>query len=506
MRSIVMEGAGAAPSHGDAQAGGQGWTAIVLAGSRAEKDPLAAHFELPLKALVPIAGAPMISHVVRCLDRCPSVARIVIIAQQPELLDCLDLQFLSDRCPVHWAAGKDGIAESLTMLAGTKVAPWPVFVTTADNPLLTPEIVEHFLARSGASDVSLAVVDRETLSASYPHSRRTWLRFRAGAYTGANLFTARTPSSAEGLKVLARAEASRKKQLRLLWHFGPALALRAVTRTMSLQQVVGRVGIRLGLKPAVVVLPFAEAGIDVDSVEDWRLADRLLSQKRAPRPDAPLLPVTVFDLDRTLTRRGTYTAFLLYAAWRRASWRLLLAPLAVFAFLAHLCGVLSRKALKERLQALFLGGQVPRGEVARLAEGFVGRLRFHGDAVRKIEDERRAGRRIVLATAANAFYVEAIANLLGIDEVVCTQSMWDGDYLTPRIAGENCHGRDKLAMLKAHFRAAGLDARSLHIRFFSDHPSDRPVFCWANEAYVVNPPRRFRPHAAAAGWQILNWT
>jgi HAD superfamily hydrolase (TIGR01490 family) len=494
-----------AAAPGDAQAGRPGWTAIVLAGSRPEKDPLAAHFGLPLKALVPVAGAPMISHVVRALAQCPAITRVVIVAQRPEWLDLPELRGVSDRCPVHWIAGKDGIAESLATLVGTKAAPWPLLITTADNPLLTKPMVEHFLARSEAADFSFAVVARELLSAHYPGSRRTWLRFRGGAYTGANLFAARTPGCAEVLRVMARAEASRKNQLRLLWHFGPLLALAAWVRTLSLERFVERAATRFGLKPAVVSLPFAEAGIDVDSLEDWRFADRLLSSA-APPPDAPPLPVTVFDLDRTLTRRGTYTAFLLYAAWRRAPWRLLLTPLAVCAFLAYLCGASSRKGLKERLQALFLGARAPRGRVAGLAAEFVGRLRFHADALRAIEAERRAGRRIVLATAANAFYVEAIARELGIDEIVCTQSTWDGDYLTPRIAGENCHGREKLAMLQAHFSAAGLDPRSLHVRFFSDHPSDRPVFRWANEAYVVNPPRRFRSHAAAAGWPVLNWT
>ena len=478
------------------------WTAIVLAGSRAGRDPLATHFSLPLKAIVPVAGVPMIAHVVRSLTQCPSVARILIVAQQPELLVGPELRQLGQEFPIEWAAGKDGIAETVEALAGSDAAPWPVLVTTADHPLLTPEMVEHFLARSEASDASVGVVARDLLAARYPRSRRTWLRFRAGDYTGANLFTARTPRAAEALKVMARAESSRKNQLKLLWHFGPGLALGALTRTMTLGQVVERVGMRLGLKPAAVVLPFAEAGIDVDALEDWRFADRLLSP---PALADASLPVTVFDLDRTLTRSGTYTPFLLYAAWHRAPWRLLLAPLAVLGFAAHVAGLIGRKALKEWLQALFLGGKVPRGDVARLAADFVRRLRFHDDAIRKIEAERRQGRRIVLATAANAFYVEAIASALGIDDIVCTQSMWNGDYLTPRIAGENCHGRAKLAMLLAHFRAAGLDDRSLHVRFFSDHPSDQPVFRWANEAYVVNPPRKFRSRAAEAGWRVLNW-
>ena len=53
---------------------------------------------------------------------------------------------------------------------------------------------------------------------------------------------------------------------------------------------------------------------------------------------------------------------------------------------------------------------------------------------------------------------------------------------------------------------AGEARESLHIRFFSDHPSDEPVLRWADEAYVVNPRRRFRARAVDAGWPVLNWS
>ena len=76
----------------------------------------------------------------------------------------------------------------------------------------------------------------------------------------------------------------------------------------------------------------------------------------------------------------------------------------------------------------------------------------------------------------------------------------------PRIDGENCHGRDKLAMLEAYFEQAGLPRESVHIRFFTDHPSDEPVLRWADESYVVNPRGQFRARAAAAGWPVLSWS
>ena len=56
--------------------------------------------------------------------------------------------------------GGNGIAESIVMVAGTEAAPWPVLITTADHPLLTVEMIEHFLRESSRSDASIGVVER----------------------------------------------------------------------------------------------------------------------------------------------------------------------------------------------------------------------------------------------------------------------------------------------------------------------------------------------------------
>lgn len=497
------------PVHAGGAPSGAVWTAVLLAGTRSEADPLASQFHVGMKALVPVAGAPMIGHVVRTLAASPSIGRILILAQDLELLRGGDLSWIGDMPQVELCVSGSGIAESLVEVVGTAAAPYPVLVTTADHPLLTVDMIEYFIRKSRDSDVSLGVVDRHLLARHYPESRRTWLRFADGDYTGANLFTVRTDRAADGLRVLARAETHRKSQLRLLRHFGPGLAIGALTRTLSLHEAVDRGGGRFGLKAATVVMPFAEAGIDVDRPDDRTLAERILSERPSPAPRrGDPVAVSVFDLDRTVTRRGTYTAFLLHCARARSPWRLGLAPAAAVHFLVHLLGGSSRKRLKERLQSLFLGGRVEREELAGLARAFSGRLRssgFHEGALRRIAEEKAQGRRIVLATAANAFYVDEIARELGIDEIVCTRSVWDGDHLLPRIDGENCHGGEKLAMLEDHFGRSGLDRGALHVRFFSDHQSDGPVLRWADEAIVINPRRNLRAYAAAAGWGVLIW-
>ena len=457
---------------------------------------------------MPVAGEPMVGHVVRTLLDCPSVARIVIVSQEPETIAANGLNGIAQSPRVFAAPGGNGIAESIVLVAGTEAAPWPVLITTADHPLLTVEMVEHFLDASSRSDASIGVVEREVLLGRYPRSRRTWLKFKGGSYTGANLFTARKPQTAEGLRVLASAETDRKSQLKMLWRFGLVLAIGGLARALTIEKAVLRGGRRFGLKVIAVPLPFADAGIDVDRAADHEAVSRIFEERALPAEQAASVKVSIFDLDRTITKRGTYTAFLLHAARRRKPARLLLAPLAIALFLQYAVRGCSRTRLKERLQRLFLGSRMKRRDVEALAEDFARRLGSGGyfaDAVARIESERAEGRRIVLATAANAFYAEAIGTALGIDEIVSTRSRWDEGHLLARIDGENCHGENKLRMVAAHFEGAGHARTSLHVRVFTDHESDKPLIRWADEAFIVNPRGRFRAEACRAGWPVLNW-
>lgn len=493
---------------GSPLAGESAWTAIVLAGSRPGADPLASRLGLPFKALVPVVAEPMISRVVRTLLGCERIGRVLIISQEPKLLADKALGGLAQDPRIALAAGRPDIAGSIAAVIGTDEAPWPVLVTTADHPLLTAEMVDHFLDASAGADASFGVVERSVVLARFPETRRTWIRFGRGAYTGANLFTLRTDRSSAAVDLFARAEADRKRKLRLLWHFGPALAIGAAARAISLAGVTLRLGRRLGIRIEAVSLPFPEAGIDVDRAEDLALAERVLGARAEQGGKRPGTGVSVFDLDRTLTRRGTFTAFLLYAARRRAAWRLLLTPVAMVHFLRCASRRIDRKRLKERLQQMFIGERAARGEVEALAADYARRLRrrgFNRQGLAQMEEERRQGRRIVLATAANAFYANAIGHELGVDEVVCTQSAWEGDALLARIEGENCYGEDKLAMLRARLERPELPRAAIHVRFFSDHRSDACSLRWADQAFVVNPRRRLRAYAEQQGWPVLNW-
>jgi phosphatidylglycerophosphate synthase/GTP:adenosylcobinamide-phosphate guanylyltransferase len=256
------------------------WTAIVLAGKRPDSDPLAASLNEPYKALVRVCDRPMLDHVLSALLRAPEIGRIVVVAQDPDILFDGSGVWRSHLSQVSGARSMGGISESIADVLASGRAPWPVLVTTADHPLLSPDIIREFLAGAGSSDVAVGAVERRTVLARFPATRRTWLKFSEGAYSGANLYALSSESALQALALWAKAERDRKHAARLFWHFGPILALRALTRTISFAEALRRAGQNLGVVATLVPLGAPEAAIDVDKPEDHQLVEWIMISER----------------------------------------------------------------------------------------------------------------------------------------------------------------------------------------------------------------------------------
>ncbi|MVW58198.1 HAD-IB family phosphatase [Sphingomonas chungangi] len=219
--------------------------------------------------------------------------------------------------------------------------------------------------------------------------------------------------------------------------------------------------------------------------------------------------IAIYDMDRTITRTGTYTPFLIHAALHRAPWRLLFLPFALLAMLGYALKMMTRARLKEINQSLLLGRRISRADLAPLTASFAERvwqLNTLPGALRQIEEDRAAGRRLVLATASYRLYVEAIAAKLRFDDVIATNSIIGIDArVTAKIDGENCYGPAKLRMIESWFRAEGIDRAKVKVRFYSDHASDAPVMEWADEPFAANPSTKMRALSAKRGWPIVDW-
>jgi GTP:adenosylcobinamide-phosphate guanylyltransferase len=248
-----------------------GVTALLLAGRRPGVDALAASRGETLKALIPVAGVPMVKRVVDTLLASP-VGEIRVMTQDIDPIAAV----LPASPRIGFLKSGDGIARSVAAAAGSGHAPFPLFVTTADHALLTPETIAAFLHGAQGADVAVGMVERAVVRSRFPNNQRTWLRFARGAWTGANLFYFAGPEALPVIESWAAVEQDRKKGWKLILRFGIGLLLRSMTRTITLQAAVARAGRRFGAKVRMVPLADPLAAVDVDKPSDLELAEAVL--------------------------------------------------------------------------------------------------------------------------------------------------------------------------------------------------------------------------------------
>ena len=248
------------------------WNAIVLAGSRPGTDPFAARYGTDLKALIPVGGTPMVARPVAALLQSPEIGHIRVLAQQPERIEPALPN--DDRLTVE-ASGQT-IASTLDAILCSPETRFPLLVTTADHALLDAAMVADFCAKAEGADVALGLVERKSLMARLPDSQRTWLQFRGGAYSGANLFAFGSADAAKAVALWRSVEQDRKKGWRLILALGPGALLGAALRIRTLDQTLASIGQRLGLTIRKVELGNPLAAVDVDKPSDHALVTAII--------------------------------------------------------------------------------------------------------------------------------------------------------------------------------------------------------------------------------------
>ncbi|MET0248913.1 MAG: nucleotidyltransferase family protein [Sphingobium sp.] len=256
-------------------------TAILLAGARPVPDPLARAAGVAVKPLVPVAGEAMINRPARALLAHPAIAQVVILTQTPDLYaDHPDTAWLARDPRVRFVVSGQGIAASLLAFMDAGEAPFPLLLTTADHVLLDGEMLDQFVAEARGADVAVAMVERATLLARYPQSRRTWLKFRDGWWSGANLFWFGGDRARSAVGLWREVEQDRKKGWKILSVFGPLALAGALLRITSLRGGLARAGRRMGLTARLVAMRQPEACIDADKPADVALIEEILRARR----------------------------------------------------------------------------------------------------------------------------------------------------------------------------------------------------------------------------------
>lgn len=259
------------------------YTGIVLAASRGHLDPLAQAGGVSHKCFIDISGQPMLRRVVRAVMESGRIGR-TIVAIEPDSIDEAKaiLADLPGAGGIEYVASRENIAASVSAVATADML--PLVITTGDNALHTPEMVRFFCDALGdldKADGAIGLTPARYILEKYPEGNRAFHRFRDGAFSSCNIYALLTPRALKGPNVFRTGGQFGKKPKRLIGAFGLPAFLIYKSRLVKLRTFLNFLSLAIGVRAAPVLMPFAEGPIDVDRMQDWDLANRIVREREA---------------------------------------------------------------------------------------------------------------------------------------------------------------------------------------------------------------------------------
>ena len=254
------------------------FAAIVLAADRESFNPVAKAAGVQCKSLALVNGIPMVCRVIEALSSARNVKDRILCGPPKLILDqAVQLNDKVTLGEIQWIENKATPSASAYHAMQSISRDMPVLLTTSDHALLTAQVVDYFCmkARRSGCDVVAGFTPYKKVTEAYPETHRTAYRLKDGGYCTCNLFAFLTPRGRSATLFLQRIEQQRKRPLRVIGVFGWMSVIRYITRRLTLSQTLDRISKRLGFKVGAVILPFPEAAIDVDSVADWQMVQRI---------------------------------------------------------------------------------------------------------------------------------------------------------------------------------------------------------------------------------------
>lgn len=258
------------------------YTALVLAASRGNLDPLAQAGGVSHKTFIDIAGVPMLERVVGAVVASGRVGRVVIAIEEDSTDDARRiLAAIPGAEDFVFVPSRENIGTSV--IAAADPALLPLIITTGDNALHTPELVRNFCDSLDAvtTDAGLGVTRAELILEKYPDGQRAFHRFADGAFSSCNLYAFLTPAAISGARIFNGGGQFGKKPKRLIGAFGLLAFVLYKSRRVKLETFLRFLSRGLKITVAPIYIPFAEGPIDVDRMEDWKLAEQIIAKREA---------------------------------------------------------------------------------------------------------------------------------------------------------------------------------------------------------------------------------
>jgi len=259
--------------------------AIVTAGGIPQPDdPLYPYSNGNSKAMIDVAGKPMIQWIFDALGNSKKVDRVIVVGLSPknELTCKKPLYYISNqgRMLANIVAG---VNKSLELNRKNQY----VLLVSADIPALKGEMVDWLIntCMKTRDDLYYGVCPRAVMEKRFPDSNRTYTRLKDLEVCGSDINVIHVNQTTQHLDTWEQLIGNRKSPMRQAAVIGWDTLFQLFTRQFDLQSLVKRASERIGIKGRAIIWSHAEPCMDVDKPHQLELlrADLTRQQRKASK-------------------------------------------------------------------------------------------------------------------------------------------------------------------------------------------------------------------------------
>jgi len=247
--------------------------AIVTAGGvPLPEEPLYPETKGHNKALLDIAGKPMVQWVLNALSEAKTIDNVIIVG-------LTEKSGVTCGKPLHFVPNQGKMLNN--MRAGVNLSQQlgkkhkHVLFVSSDIPTITPEMVDWVVKKAMESDddIYYNVIPRQVMEKRFPGSKRTYTRFKDVDVTGGDMNVARIKLVLDKSdnSLWEQIANSRKSPLKQAGLIGFDTLFLLLFRRMSLDKAVEKITKKLDVSGKMFLCPFAEVGMDVDKPHQLEL-------------------------------------------------------------------------------------------------------------------------------------------------------------------------------------------------------------------------------------------
>jgi GTP:adenosylcobinamide-phosphate guanylyltransferase len=251
------------------------------------------------KAMVDVAGKPMVQWVLDALTNAKTIDNVIIVGlTEKSGLKCgKKMYFVSNQGKMVQNL-QAGARKAKEVTPSAKHA----LLVSSDIPGITGEMVDWVVNTDMQTDLDVYyhVIQREVMEKRYPGCKRTWTRLKGMEICGGDM-------NVGGLRLLLGEDTdiwdkitdARKSPLKQAALVGFDTAFLLLTGRLTLEKAETNIMKRLNITGKAIVCPYAEIGMDVDKLFQLELmredlkkqvkkAERAAKSAAAPKKQKPL--------------------------------------------------------------------------------------------------------------------------------------------------------------------------------------------------------------------------